>query len=75
MNFPVFRKYPQGQSYFKIESVYKFIEIKLWGNRKEEHGFEAKILPDRVLIQDMIDMKDGHWTACSEEEFEAVKSR
>lgn len=71
--FPIYRKYANERSYFKIESSERFVEIKLTGSLVEEHVFEARIFPDRQLIQDMMDEKDGHWLACSEEEFEAVR--
>lgn len=51
-----------------------FLEIKLTGSKKEEHGFEAKIHPDRVFIQDMIAMTNGFWEESTEEEFETFRS-
>lgn len=72
MNFPLFRKYPNDMSFFKIEDADHFVELKRTGKKVEVHTFEAKILPDRNFIRDMIDQKDGHWVESSEAEFEEV---
>jgi len=74
MKFPVFRKYSNNKSFFRIDSMDTFLEIKLTGSKKEEHGFEAKIHPDRVFIQDMIAMTNGYWEESTEEEFETFRS-
>lgn len=74
-NFPIFRKYDNDKSFFKIESADRFVELKLTGSRVEEFVFEAKIHPDRVFIQDMIAMENGHWVESNKAEFEDIKSR
>lgn len=73
--FPVYRKYSNGGSFFKITSNDRFEEIKLTGSKADRHVFEAKIFPDRQLIQDMIAMTDGYWSTCDAQEFETVASR
>jgi hypothetical protein len=73
MKYPVFRKYPNDRSFFKVIDESHFVEVKLTGNRAELHHFEANILPDRNFIQDMINMSEGHWVESTEDEFEASK--
>lgn len=75
MEFPIYRKYNNNKSFFKIDSLDHFTELKLTGKRVEKHSFQAKIHPDRVFIQDMIEMLGGHWVESSEEEFLEVASR
>lgn len=75
MQFPLYRKYNNNRSYFKIVDNNHFVELKLTGNLVEKHLFEAKILPDRNFIQDMISLHDGHWEAIDEEEYEAIEKR
>ncbi|MEX2595621.1 MAG: hypothetical protein WEC59_01735 [Salibacteraceae bacterium] len=71
LEFPVYRKYPNEKSFFKIIDESHFIEIKLTGKQPEVHHFEAKILPDRNFIQDMLNMHGGYWVICTSEEFES----
>lgn len=73
MNFPLYRKYTNGKSFFKIVSETRFEEIKLTGKQAELCVFEAKIFPDRQLIQDMIAMSGGFWLESTEAEFEGVE--
>jgi hypothetical protein len=75
MNFPIYRKYYNDKSFFKINSSKHFLELKITGSQKEEFEFKAKIHPDRVFIQDMIAMENGHWVESSAEEFEQIRSR
>ncbi len=75
MKFPVYRKYPNNHSFFKILDNDHFIEFKLTGQRVEKHLFEAKILPDRNFIQDMLSMHNGHWVEATKEAFEQLEAR
>ncbi|MEZ4722647.1 MAG: hypothetical protein R2813_12300 [Flavobacteriales bacterium] len=72
ISFPVYRKYSNGKSLFKIISETRFDELKLTGKLVQLHEFEAKIYPDRQLIQDMIEMKNGFWEESSETEFQSI---
>ncbi len=54
MKFPQYRRYLNGQSYFKISSPDTFTELKRSGNFFEVHELKAKILPDRNLIADLL---------------------
>lgn len=72
MNFPLYRKYPNNKSFFKIVDSDHFQEIKLTGKLSELHQFEAKILPDRNFIQDMIAMENEFWIESDAQEFEKM---
>lgn len=69
MEFPAYRKYANGKSYFKITSESHFTEVMFIGKRKEVYEFYAKIFPDVMLIKDMIEMENGSYELSSEEEF------
>lgn len=70
MTFPLFRKYPNNASFFRLDSAEEFLELKIMGSRYSLISIKAKILPDRNYITDMITMENDHWIASSEEEFE-----
>lgn len=72
MEFPVYRKYNNGKSYFRVNSESHFTEIMFIGKRKEVYEFYAKIFPDVMLIKDMIEMENGSYEESSKEEFEAL---
>lgn len=69
MQFPVYRKYPNDLSFFRISDPSHFEELKITGKHVELYLFEANILPDRNFIADMLEMKDGHWVESNEAEF------
>ncbi len=69
MTFPVYRKYSNNKSYFKVLSEKEFEEIVLLGNNYWVYTFEAKILPDFQLIRDMLELQDGRWQEISETEY------
>lgn len=70
MEFPVYRKYPNEKHFFRIRSETAFDELFIMGSRYGLYEKEAKTYPDRIFIQDMLEMKDGNWAESSEEEFE-----
>lgn len=75
MKFPQFRKYKNGQSYFKIDSESSFTEYKLLGKAVEKYSFEAKILPDRNYINDMLHEPEPYWEKLDEKRFNAFIAR
>lgn len=72
VTYPVFRKYDNNRSFFKILSPNEFIEIQLMGNTYFKYEMTAKILPDFHLINDMISLHNGHWITSTELEFSEV---
>lgn len=71
MEFPIYRRYKNEKSYFKILDEHTFIEYKVNINRLESHHFEAKILPERNYIQDMLYDYEPHWEVIDEATFKA----
>lgn len=71
-SFPLYRKYPNNKSYFKVLSAQIFEEVQMIGKYYRVDRFEVKILPDRNLISDMIDLSQGHWVETDKVEFESV---
>lgn len=70
MEFPVFRKYSNNKSYFKIDNPSKLTEVQRIGKYYVIHGLDAKILPERILIQDLIELKSIGIEAVDQEEYE-----
>lgn len=75
MNFPIYRKYSNNKSYFKIFNEGHFEEIQTLGTNYQVFQFEAKILPDRHFIQDMIDMKGGGWDEIAASEYDEFHAK
>jgi hypothetical protein len=72
LNFPVYRKYKNGKSYFKIISATNFTEVQMVGNKKMVHHITANTYPEKLLIHDMLHNFSAHWDAITEAEFEMV---
>lgn len=70
--FPVYRKYSNNKSFFKVLNENQFEEIQFIGKKCNVHQFTAKILPDRYLIKDMLEQKDNRWEEISEDEYESM---
>jgi len=69
--FPKYRKYPNNKSYFKVLSTEAFEEIQVIGKKYFLTTVEAKILPDRNFIFDMIEAND-HWIEIDASEYHQV---
>jgi hypothetical protein len=54
MEFPQYRRYKNGASFFRIDSPTRFEEIRKLGNRWFVRAYEVKILPDRNLVNDLL---------------------
>lgn len=74
VTYPIYRKYKNGKSYFKVMSHEEFEEIQL-GVRPGIYHFVARILPDRNLIHDMTFDFQEHWEEIEEEEYAEVRAR
>jgi hypothetical protein len=70
MIFPQYRKYSNGQSYFKIVSETELTELKIFGIFFETHHIQAKILPERVMIADLLNDYKNFAEAIEEQEYE-----
>lgn len=74
LSYPQYRKYSNNKSYFKVLNPSKFEEIKVIGNNKTIHLFEAKILPDRNFIYDMTFDYEKYWIKIDAKEYENIKN-
>jgi hypothetical protein len=72
IEYPQYRKYKNGKSYFRIFSPTLFEEIQILGKYHVLHTFEAKILPDRNLIYDMTFDYASSWEVIAAAEFLSV---
>lgn len=54
ISYPVYRQYKNGLSWFRIESPERFTEVRKMGSVYLVTVLEAKILPDRNLIHDLV---------------------
>jgi len=54
INFPVYRKYKNNKSYFKIIQPKLFEEIQIIGSKKIIKELEAKQFPEMLFISDLI---------------------
>lgn len=68
----MYRKYANDKSFFKIVSPEKFEEKQVVGRKVFHHIIEAKIYPDKLRIQDMIENTNNQWLESSEEEYNNV---
>ena len=72
--FPVYRKYINNKSYFKVFDSESFEEIQVLGSNYWIYEFKAKILPDRYFIKDLIEMEGGRWVEISAEIYNDFKN-
>lgn len=70
--FPLYRKYPDNKTYFKVIGPEAFEEIRRIGNRYELHTYQAEKLPDRNLVEDLI-REEGAVETASSSEYEHFK--
>lgn len=71
MQFPQFRRYLNGRSYFRIDGPERILEIQIVGNYYIQHELIAKILPERVFIADLIEANPEIFEVISKEDFDA----
>lgn len=54
INFPVYRKYKNNKSYFKIIQADLFEEIQIVGSKKIVKQTKAMQYPEMVFIRDLV---------------------
>ena len=74
MNFPVYRKYKNGKSYFKIINPLLFEEIQVIGTKKVTKQTEAKLFPEKNFVNDLLFNFKEMANEISEEEYLKIKS-
>ncbi len=75
VNFPLFKKTGNNNTYYKISSYEYFDEIKRIGKKYLYYSIEATQLPERNYIRDLTENDQGHFISITEEEFEEVKKK
>ena len=71
MEFPQFRRYTNGKSYFRIDNHSRMTEVQVLGKYWMLHEIEAKILPERNLIRDLVENTHGACEVLDQAEYEA----
>lgn len=71
-NFPLYRKYPNNKSYFKVFSKTRLEELVIFGESYDLVRIEARILPEFNLIQDLIENEGKRWVEVKETEYEST---
>lgn len=69
-NFPIFRKYNHGKTFFKINSKENFDELNIIGSFYIYRNQQAQIYPEFTMIIDMIENLNNNWESISESEFD-----
>lgn len=70
--YPQYRRYHNGQNYFKISSPAELEEIRFIGEKCIVHQLRAKILPDRNFIFDLTFNYAAMAVAIEKEEYKKV---
>lgn len=75
MNFPVYRKYTNGRSYFRILSETEFEELRPLGNKVFLSRIKADKWPERQFINDLLYHYQDMACAIEEEEYQSLAER
>jgi hypothetical protein len=67
--FPQFRKNTSGTSFYQITSASHMVEWQRIGSHLVKHEIEARILPERTLIADLLYCTGGHYEVIDEHEW------
>ncbi|MBL7918745.1 MAG: hypothetical protein JNJ40_00435 [Bacteroidia bacterium] len=73
INFPVYRKYKNNKSYFKIIQPNRFEEIQIIGSKKMVKQIMAKQYPEMVFINDLVFNYTEMAVEITEEEYLKMK--
>jgi hypothetical protein len=74
INFPVYRKYKNNKSYFKIINPRLFEEIQVIGSRNKVKQIEVKIYPEMSFLRDLILNYGKMADEITKEEYELVRN-
>jgi hypothetical protein len=67
--YPIYRKSLSEKSFYAVIAEDQCIEIQQVGSKRIRHVIEARILPDRLFIRDVIDCAEGRYLPISAAEF------
>ena len=68
--FPLFRRYLHGNTYYRINSQENFDELMVIGRYFVYKNFQARILPEYQLIIDLIDNAENRWEIIESKDFD-----
>lgn len=71
-NFPQYRRYSNGLSYFKILSATEFEEIRIIGAKAVKSSVVAQQYPEKVFINDLL-FKEGLAEVIREDVYRTVE--
>jgi hypothetical protein len=74
IQFPVYRRYKNSRSYFKIINPRRFEEIKVIGSKRVIHMIEAHLFPEMNFIRDLAVNYREMAEEISAEEYEAFRN-
>lgn len=72
IQFPVYRKYKNNKSYFKIINAHEFEQIQVVGAKKIVSHTEAKLFPEMSFVRDLIFNYEEMAVEIGEREYEEV---
>jgi hypothetical protein len=73
INFPVYRKYKNNASYFKILNPVLFEEIQVIGTKRVVRQTEAKLFPEKNFVHDLVFNYDGMAYEINASEYDSMK--
>ena len=74
-NYPVFRRYSDLNTWFKIISRESFTELKRNGKYFSLTEFKARIHPERMFINDLVNCEVNTIEISTEDEFGEMKKK
>lgn len=73
INFPLYRKYKNNKSYFKIINPRAFEEVMIVGSKRLVKTVEARLYPEVAFVNDLISNFESMAEVISEEEYLRIK--
>lgn len=73
IQFPQYRRYLNGKNYFRIDSLESFEEIRSMGSKWLVEKHLVRILPDRNLVNDLLNNYEGMAEEISPEEYTIIR--
>ena len=70
IQFPQYRRYLHGNTYYRVNSLENFDELMVVGKFYVFRNFQARILPEYQMIIDLIDNAENRWEVIGKEDFE-----
>jgi hypothetical protein len=69
LSYPIYRKRKNDKSFYKIISSNQFDEIQKMGSKLLFYSFTISQYPEKLMMMDMISMKDRQYEEISYEEW------